>query len=823
MTRETIENAIRSGKIEAEENTKRLAPRKKENDVNSTNIGYLKSFIVNQPRAVTTGSQGSLRQESGTKKNNEKLQFMPIPMSYKELYQSLFDAHVVAAFYLNPLQSPYPKWYDANAQYDYHAGISGHSIENCTAFKKVVERLIKVGVVKFDNAPSVENPIPNDADGGINTISENMGRKVKTDITEVKTPLKWVWKEMAKRRLVISNLKRCDEGIESYCEFHYEEGHGIQECKEFRALIQGLMDNKEIKFYEEVEEEGCIYMSESMSKGPKVNYPMVIISRSKNDVGIQMTPKVIIQKPAVFSYKENKRVHWNYDCNVTILGKESSAKEDQDIEPVKRKAPIAKLKKGKAIESEIPVNEPIKEEEAKEFLKFLKHSEYSVVEQLHKQLAHISILALLLSSEVHRNALMKVLNETYVANDISVNKLDRLINNISADNFIFFNDDEIPPGGMGSTKALHITTRGKGYTLPDVLIDNGSALNVLPLSTLNRLPVDSSHMKGCQNIVRAFDDTERRVMGRIEIPSLIGSTTYEVDFLVMDIKLSYNCLLGRPWIHLAGAVPLSLHQKLKLVSEGRLVTVNAEKDIIAVVSSDAPYLDTDDEAIECSLEFVNVTFIIEGSKILTPKLSKTTRMSLQLMVGRGALPGKGLGRHLQGRIEVSMLKDKCDHFGLGFRADARQRKKELEKRQERRKVQLSGEEIKWEPMVIPYISKTFVLKGIIHPERMTSRKKYIEEMLKDIHINAILEEATEEGTLSDVRPYEPGSVLGNWIVEDILVVFRAYSESPDINNMSDTANDSESLFEQDMCMEDSQDFEVDQGCSLSPDLLRIVE
>ncbi len=45
---------------------------------------------------------------------------------------------------------------------------------------------------------------------------------------------------------------------------------------------------------------------------------------------------------------------------------------------------MVEQRKGKAVESEPLVNEPIKEEEAKEFLKFLKHSEYSVVEQLHK-------------------------------------------------------------------------------------------------------------------------------------------------------------------------------------------------------------------------------------------------------------------------------------------------------------------------------------------------------------------------------------------------------------------------------------------------------
>ncbi|KAA3467564.1 L-type lectin-domain containing receptor kinase IX.1-like [Gossypium australe] len=41
--------------------------------------------------------------------------------------------------------------------------------------------------------------------------------------------------------------------------------------------------------------------------------------------------------------------------------------------------------------------------------------------------------------------------------------------------------------------------------------------------------------------------------------------------------------------------------------------------------------------------------------------------------------------------------------------------------------------------------------------------------------------------------------------------------------MSDTATDSESLFKQDMCLEEPQEFEDDRDCNLSPDLLRMVE
>ncbi|XP_016706830.1 uncharacterized protein [Gossypium hirsutum] len=566
MNGEMIESAIRSGKIDVGENNRRQASKKKESEVNNVNT-YNKSVTVNQPR-----------------------------------------------------KPPYPKWYDANAQCDYHAGITGHSIEHCTTFKSLVEKLISMGVVKVDDASGTGNLLPNHTDSGVNMMSENVGRRVKESVAKIKIPLMWVWKEMVRRGLIVSGS---EEGCETsdYYEFHHEVGHKIQKYGEFKALVQSMMDNREVEFFEEVEEKGSTCASKSMSRIPKVNHPVNIISRPKvNEARVQVTPKIVIQKLAKFSYKDSKKVPWNYECDVTVSRKEASvsvAKENEKIgsctntekhcgwmnsqaESAEGKVFTAEQKEEKTVESRPLINEPINEEEATEFLKFLKHSEYSVVEQLHKQPARISVLPLLMSSEVYRNTLMKVLNETYVANDISISKLDLLVNNISADNFNFFNDNEIPSGGMGSTKALYITTRCKGYMLSGVLIDNGSALNVLPLSILNRLPVDSSHMKMCQNVVRAFDGTERKVMGRIEIPLQIGPSTYEVDFIVMDIKPSYNCLLGRPWIHSAGAVPSSLHQKLKLVSEGRLVTINADEGIIASVTSNAPYVETDEEAMECS-------------------------------------------------------------------------------------------------------------------------------------------------------------------------------------------------------------------------------
>ncbi|XP_017618180.2 uncharacterized protein LOC108462788 [Gossypium arboreum] len=658
MSGKMIENAIMSGKIEAGESARRSAPKKRENKVDNVSMGHVKPITVNQPRSTVTGQQASTGHEPNTRQKTEKLQFTPIPITYREL---------------------------------------------------VVEKLINVVVVKFDDTPGTENPLPNHTVNAVNVIVENMGRRVKLDIVEVKTPMREVLKKMVERGLIIQDFESKSREAGNYCEFHGEKDHEIETCDEFRVLVQGLMNNKELEFLEFVDEKDVFASEDGLIKWVgEVNHPVVIISRPEiTGAGTRTTPKVVIQKPAAFSYKDDKRAHWSYNCNVKSSEEGRLVSTlDMKVEPVKERT--------KSL-----VNEPITADEAKEFLKFLIHSEYSVVEQLYKQPARTSILTLLQNSEAHRNALMKVLNETYVAEDISVNKLDCLVSNISVENFISFSDNEILPGGMGSINALHITTRYKGYTLPGVLIDNGSALNVLPLSILNRLPIDNSHMKTCQNIVRAFDGTKRKVMGRIEVPLQIRPNTYEVDFLVMDIRPFYNCLLGTPWIHSAGAVPSSLYQKLKLVAEGRLIIVNTEKDIIASIASNAPYIKNKDEVIECSfwsLEFINTTFIIEGDKIPTPELSEATRMSLQLMVGKGASLGRGLRKYLHRRVKVPVFVEKWDRFGLGHKPDTKQKKEELVRKQEKRRAPLSGAEVKWESMNFPHISNTFVLGGIIHLE-----------------------------------------------------------------------------------------------------------
>lgn len=125
---------------------------------------------------------------------------------------------------------------------------------------------------------------------------------------------------------------------------------------------------------------------------------------------------------------------------------------------------------------------------------------------------------------------MDVLNQAHVNRDITVEKLGEIVGNIISSNTITFTEQEIPPEGSGHTKALHIVVKWQDYTIAKVLIDNGSSLNVMSMSTLLKLPVDSTHIKHSSMVVRAFDRTHRGVVGDIELPIKIGHRTFNVTF-----------------------------------------------------------------------------------------------------------------------------------------------------------------------------------------------------------------------------------------------------------------------------------------------------
>ena len=167
-----------------------------------------------------------------------------------------------------------------------------------------------------------------------------------------------------------------------------------------------------------------------------------------------------------------------------------------------------------------------------------------MVDQLNRIPVRISLLELLMHSTSHRKLLMKILSGAHVEQDISLDKFEGIVSHITANNYLSFIEDEIPSKGRGHNKALRISVKCMNYAIAQVLIDNGSFLNVMPKTTLDKLPCKGEYMRPSAIVVRAFDGSRREVMGGIELPVQIGPCTFQVVFQVMDILPAYSCLLG---------------------------------------------------------------------------------------------------------------------------------------------------------------------------------------------------------------------------------------------------------------------------------------
>ncbi|XP_027341179.1 uncharacterized protein LOC113854418 [Abrus precatorius] len=530
------------------------------------------------------------------------------------------------------------------------------------------------------------------------------------------------------------------------CDLHPNAYHSIEDCEEFKHVLQTLMDKHLVQIGHPKEKNEVSTVDRQSSTFPK---PLVIhYTKCMNTPTTNGPRPITIQVSAPFLYKDNKAVPWKYDAGVYVdnfkenqtQGVNSDTLAVSHIAGVggmtrsgriytpeelrkERTKEIEISSKGKAKVGEFEnadkekmpeIKKAVSDEEACEFLKFIRQSEYQVVEQLNRTPARISLLSLLLNSEPHRRTLLKVLNEAHVNHDITTDKFRGIVGNIVSNNYLTFADDEVPAEGMGHNKALHISVKCRDHIIARVLIDNGSSLNVMPKATLSKLPYDGSHMKPSAMIVRAFDGTRREVIGEIEIPIQIGPCTFHVLFQVMDIAPGYSCLLGRPWIHSAGVVPSTLHQKLKFIIDNKLVIISGEEDMLVSKPSSTPYIEAAEEALETSfqaLEIANATYVGEGAPILKPRLSNTSIMTAKVMLDGGCQYGYVLGQTITKAANWLQLHENKDRFGLGYTPTKADKRRVMEEKKERRLARLEGREPKTEGVPICDLLKSFYSAG----------------------------------------------------------------------------------------------------------------
>ncbi|XP_027772414.1 uncharacterized protein LOC114076918 [Solanum pennellii] len=386
---------------------------------------------------------------------------------------------------------------------------------------------------------------------------------------------------------------------------------------------------------------------------------------------------------------------------------------------------------------------PISEGEAEEFWRRMQPKDYSIVKHLEKTPAQISVWALLMSSQSHRQALMKALDDTYVPSGTSSDNVAAMIHRVIQGHRISFCDDELPSEGRAHNKALHITVVCRGKIVNRVLVDDGSGLNICPLSTLKQLRFDLEKLEKNQVNVRAFDGVQRETLGAVNLIIQIGPAEFEAKFQVLDIDTSYNLLLGRPFIHMAGAVPSTLHQMIKLVWKNEELVIHGEK---GQSGRQVPVSDETPQGSDFyTVELVNATD--EGLAPQTP-MPAVYKMIATVMLQSGFEPGSGLGRNAQGIIEPVPVLAAGSKYGLGYIPTDDDVKMKRKRDQGLTKP-------------IPHLYQSFPVREQAEPE---DDGEGICDLFQEI--NAIIEEEAEPAGFRDA---EPGEMLQNWTSTPILM------------------------------------------------------
>ncbi|XP_077252377.1 uncharacterized protein LOC143891726 [Tasmannia lanceolata] len=541
-------------------------------------------------------------------------QFDPLPFPLPMILKKLIRDKKIRLPDVKPVPNPLPGNWRRDQYCEYHRG-PGHMTENCLALKHAIQNMIDKDELAVERPNITQNPLPNHR-----AVAPPTTNAIFVD-EPILDPSTLICAITSDKTYV---LKFDDE-----------------ELREFREKEPYVLSFDDAELTESSSAQSYALQNVGLEEAKEATY-VLRMEDFEEDVS---------NAPYVFRTDEDELLLLDDQCNemrhMTRGGRVFKPPELSVENPA-----------GVARNSENQRQNKVSADEEDE----------SLLKQLKKTQANISVWGLLMASSKHRKLVLQELNAAQVSVNTSPDELVSLVAMARAAKTLSFADDDLPPEGRDHTKPLKITVFCNKKKVPEVLVDNGSALNVCPLSTAATLGFSPENFIPSEQGILAYDGTRRDVIGTLVTEIQIGGEDFEVEFQVLDIKASFLLLLGRPWMHKVGVVPSTLHQKLKFIRRNRVITVKGDPDLeIGQITPDITGERSEDINLTgFSLEVTTITFkeaLNEEICFLTSTNSNVIRMIRR----QGYMPGAGLGKYHQGLTEFPVFKTFNGLFGLGYK------------------------------------------------------------------------------------------------------------------------------------------------------------
>ncbi|XP_016203893.1 uncharacterized protein LOC107644527 [Arachis ipaensis] len=115
------------------------------------------------------------------------------------------------------------------------------------------------------------------------------------------------------------------------------------------------------------------------------------------------------------------------------------------------------------------------------------------------------------------------------------------------------------------------------------LVDQGSSTDILVKPAFDKLGLDQKDLRAYPDILYGLGDTPIKALEFISLHTTFGkemkSKTLSIDFIVVDVGLAYNALIGRTTLNRLGALVSTPHLYMKFLTPEEIATIRGDKKL----------------------------------------------------------------------------------------------------------------------------------------------------------------------------------------------------------------------------------------------------
>jgi len=144
---------------------------------------------------------------------------------------------------------------------------------------------------------------------------------------------------------------------------------------------------------------------------------------------------------------------------------------------------------------------------------------------------------------------------------------------LGLDDEVIFHESDTNGLDCPHNDPLVITLTIGDFNVERVLVDTGSTLDIIFLTTLREMKVDMTRIVPTPRPVLGFSGETSMTLGTIKLPVRAKGVTKIVDFSVTDQPTVYNTIIGTPWLNQFRAVASTYHLCLKFPTSNGVKTI----------------------------------------------------------------------------------------------------------------------------------------------------------------------------------------------------------------------------------------------------------